>query len=158
MIAKPVYLESIDRSILGMLVSGIFLQCGFHFLCQIRTFFCQVLTLVYRRKDFSSLAQGRNGKEVGRNQELERGCIIRRAERRSNQSHRFHGVSPTVIGHGIQCTLGYALKVVRTPSVPALLVAESLQYILNGFQPFRIKDACISCGFPVMIGQSQGIT
>ena len=85
---------------------------------------------------------------------MEGGGVIGRAERRCNQSDRFHRIAPAVVGHRVQCAFSYPLEMVGTASVTALLVAEGGQDVLDCFYPLGIEDACITGRFPVMVGKA----
>ena len=158
MISKTIYLEGIDFTIFRMIIHRIFLQCCFHFLRQVLTFFGQSCLLVYLLQNLGCLTQRRYGKEIGRNQELKRSSIVRRTETGNNQTDWFHRCSQTVIAHSIQCTFRLTLEFIRTYSVFALLLFECFQYISDCLNPFFVKYARISGSLPVMIGQAQRIT
>ena len=158
MISKTIYLEGIDFTIFRMIIHRIFLQCCFHFLRQVLTFFGQSCLLVYLLQNLGCLTQRRYGKEIGRNQELKRSSIVRRTETGNNQTDWFHRCSQTVIAHSIQCTFRLTLEFIRTYSVFALLLFECFQYISDCLNPFFVEYARISGSLPVMISQTQRIT
>ena len=79
-VAKTVHLESIHLSVTGMIVYGVFLQGGLHFIRQFTAFFGQRLFMVHLGQYLGSLTQGSHGKEIGRHQKLKRGGIVGGAE------------------------------------------------------------------------------
>ena len=157
MVAKTVYLESIDLSVFGMIVNSIFFQGCLHFICQSLTFVGQSGLFIYRCQNLGCLTKRRHGKEIRRNQILQCSSIIRRTESRNNQSDRFHRVTQSVVSHRVECTLCLTLELIRAYTVFTLLFFKSTQYIGNRLYPFFIEDTGITCCLPVLISQTQGI-
>ena len=140
-----------------MVICRIFSQGRFHFFRQVSTLFSQVGTMVYGGQDLSSLPKRRHSKEIGRNQEKHVRCIIRGAEHRGYQTHRFDGPSPSIARHRIQGTFCTTLEAVRTCPLFPLLFLERLQNQFDSLNEMLVEHGCIARNLPVLVSQSQRI-
>ena len=105
----------------------------------------------------SQLTQGGNGKQVRRNQEPEQRSIIRRTERRDNQSDRFDRTTPSIIQQCIALAVGSTGKLVRSQAIFPLLRHEGIVNRMHSLFPISRESGCISRLLPEVISQTDRI-
>ena len=140
-----------------MLNNTIFLNGSFYFRSQSFAAGCKFSIILYYTDYFSQLTQRSNGKQVGRYQETKYRRIIRRPERRDNQTNRFYRTTKT-IQQSITLLGSCTAKLIRSVIVFTLLLDKRLIYQLHGLHPFIVEYRCITCFFPIMISQADRIT
>ena len=157
-VAETVCFESVDLPELRMVADGMLFQGLFDLVGERFAGGCQGFVAVYRAQDLRSLAQRRDGEEVGRNQKRKGRGVVRRPERRGDESDGFGRMSVSVFELGVQCIFGHALESVRPRSFAALLVAQGFQHEAHGFGPPCVEHRGVARGFPVAVGQSDHVT
>ena len=113
--------------------------------------------MIYAIEDFSCLTQRAYCKEVGGYQKQEYSGIIRRTEGRSYQTNRLDGSTPTIVAHGVELAFCTTHKTVTAFVLLALLVAESLEDILDGIYPSCIEYTGIARYFPILVSQTDRV-
>ena len=158
MVAEAIHLEGVDGAELGMVVGGISLQGRLNLIGQCTALSCQAGLSIDCLQYLRRLAQGADGKEVGRNEELQCRGVVRRTEARDNQPDGTDGSSQAVVVQGVERTLRLALELIGACALLALLLAEGGIDIPDGIQPFGTEDGGVARHLPIMVGQTQGIT
>ena len=156
-VAEAVDFKSIDRPVLGMFHRRIFVQGFLHLVGQGAAFAGQGFLAIDGFEDLGRLAQRSHREEVGGDQEEEGRGIVGRPEGRGDEPHRTDGVAPSVPGLGVGRDVRIALELVGSAPFLALLLPERGEYLAHGFEPSVAEDRGIARGFPIMIGQPDGI-
>ena len=140
-----------------MLHDSVLLQCPGHLVGQRRALGGKLPLAVHRRQDLGGLAQRRDGHEVRRHEESEGRGVVRRAERRDDQPHGFHGVAAPHMAAGVQLTVRRAQEDVIARPLLHLLFFQSLYNIAHRRDPLPVEDRRVARGFPVMVRKAQRI-
>ena len=140
-----------------MLHDSVLLQCPGHLVGQRRALGGKLPLAVHRRQDFGSLAQRRDGHEVRRHEESEGRGVVRRAERRDDQPHGFHGVAAPHMAAGVQLTVRRAQEGVIARTLLHLLFAKRLHDVAHRRGPLPVEDRRVARGLPVVVRKAQRI-
>ena len=157
MVAEAIHLVGIYGAEDGMLHDGILPDGGLHLGGEGQAARRQGGLAVHFSEDFGGFAEYAHGKEVGRNQEVELGGVVGRAEAGGDESHGLYGMSPAGTCLGVQLTVGHAQEIIRSVTVFALLYGKGFQDVLNGLEPLFPEDGSVAGGLPIMVGQAHGI-
>ena len=133
------------------------LQGRLHLISKLGALIGKPVLLIDSLEYLRCLTKRNNSKEVGRNEEFEGSGIVRRAERRSNESAWLHWISPAHITLGIELTVGLSQENITTMTILPLLFLKDLQGELDGIKPFVTKDGNIPCSLPISIGKTYRI-
>ena len=157
LVAETVDFEGVDLTIFRVVVHGIFLQGGLYLLSQVGALPGQRFVVVDGAQNLGRLPQRGDGEEVGGDEELEGGGVVRRTEGRADEAHGFHGVAQTHVGHRVESPLGAAHEFIGAHASFALLLLEGAQDVGDGVDPLVAEDRGIARHLPVVVGEADGV-
>ena len=140
-----------------MVVGGVLLERGLHLVGQGRALGGHLGLAAHLRQDLGGLAQRRHGEEVRRHEEQEGRGIIRRTERRGDQSHGIHRIALAGVADRIELPVGHAQEGVGAHALLALLLAERAEDVLDGGHPVFVEDRRVTGHLPVLVGQTDRV-
>ena len=156
-VAEPVDLECIDLAEFGMIVDGVALKGTIDFGCEAVAASGEAVGAVDGAQNLGRLAERAYSEEVRRNEVGEDRGVVRRTERRHNQSAAAPGGVVAVVDLCVGSAVGFAHEAVVAFAGLALLVGEGIEDFSDGGKPVGVEDRRVARLLPVLICQPQHV-